>query len=969
MAEPNMPMLRQSLEGTLSPFAETRKGAEAYLNTLSGQPNYVLLLLQVLESSAEKQEVRLAAALLFKNFIKHNWDPEKQGCISANEKALVKQHLVELMCRMPETLQKQLIEALTTIGEYDFPAQWMDLLAQLVQKLQTEQDWAVRNGVLMTANTIFKRFRNVFKSDDLFRELKHCLEVFQEPLLVFFKETGVALRAPGTSAQQQAQMIAALRYMSRIFYSLNWQDLPEYFEDHVAEWMNEFLSYFSYENVALVDADNEDEPGPIDRLLVAIVENINLYAEKYDEEFKVYLQKFTEVIWNLLANRITLFPKHDELAAKCMKFLTSVASRSFHRALFESPQVLAELCGIVVTNLQLRSSDEELFEDNPMDYIRRDIEGSDGDSRRSAARDLVRGLLSNFDEAVTQICMTTIQTHLQQYKADPARNWAMKDVSINLVIAISAMKQSRLRGVSEVNSRVPLMDFFMAEVLPELSTPNQASLILKADAIKFVSTFRSQMPVEVMDQLFPLLMNCMDPSQFVVHTYAAACLERLLTVKETTGSLRFSKERLAPYLGKLLEHVFNILEQPNYPENDYLMKVVMRVMNVAKEDILPLTDMAVSKLTSILNRICANPSNPSFSHFLFESLSVLILNVCKTNPGATERFEELLFPPFQKVLTNDVEALSPYVYQVLAQMLELRPSGVSDAYKSMFPVLLNPTLWERVSNVPAIVKLIEAYMRKAPSDVAQSVQGILGVFQKLISSRSTEANAFSLLRGLFAFMPREAYTNFLNEIVKILMIRLQTRVAGRNSVGYSKELIYTVSVLIGKLGPDTFLGSLEALQKGMSTMFIKSVWLTCNARGRGPAERKACVVGLTRLMCESELCVANLDLWTEALAGAVKVLEDAGDSSSAVKDEDESLLELEQTGYEAGYAKLFFASVVPLDHLQEYPTPTRYLAESIAKLSAAKPGVHLAYAQTKLPTPATFTALQSYFAQNNVPFQ
>lgn len=385
---------------------------------------------------------------------------------------------------------------------------------------------------------------------------------------------------------------------------------------------------------------------------------------------------------------------------------------------------------------------------------------------------------------------------------------------INLVIALSALKQSRLRGVSEINARVPLMDFFLVEVLPELSSTNQASLILKADAIKFVSTFRSQLSVEVMDQLFPQLLNCMDPSQFVVHTYAAACVERLLTVKEENGTLRFSRERLAPYLSKLLQHVFNILEQPNYPENDYLMKVVMRVMNVAKEDILPLTDIAVEKLTSILNRICANPSNPSFSHFLFESLSVLILNVCKANPGATERFEELLFPPFQKVLANDVEALSPYVYQVLAQMLDLRPSGVSPAYMSMFPVLLAPALWDRVSNVPAIVKLIEAYMRKAPGDVAQSVPGILGVFQKLISSRTTESFGFSLLRGLFANMPFTSYANFLNEIIKILMIRLQSRMSGRNAAGYAKDLIYTVSILIGKLGPDALLGALEALQAG-----------------------------------------------------------------------------------------------------------------------------------------------------------
>lgn len=111
----------------------------------------------------------------------------------------------------------------------------------------------------------------------------------------FYKETGTALRAPGAQKQQQAQMLTALRLMSRIFYSLNWLDLPEYFEDHIAEWMEQFLSYFAYNNPVLVDSDNEDEPDPIDLLLVAIVENVNLYAEKYDEEFKPFLQKFIEV--------------------------------------------------------------------------------------------------------------------------------------------------------------------------------------------------------------------------------------------------------------------------------------------------------------------------------------------------------------------------------------------------------------------------------------------------------------------------------------------------------------------------------------------------------------------------------------------------------------------------------------------------------------------------------------------------
>jgi hypothetical protein len=125
----------------------------------------------------------------------------------------------------------------------------------------------------------------------------------------------------------------------------------------------------------------------------------------------------------------------------------------------------------------------------------------------------------------------------------------------------------------------------------------------------------------------------------------------------------------------------------------------------------------------------------------------------------------------------------------------------------------------------------------------------------------------------------------------------------------------------------------------MSKMFLNSVWLQNSVRARALVEKKACVVGLTRLLCESDLCLVDPKIWSEVLVADVKVLEENADGAVAVKDEDESLLELEQTGYEAGFSKLYFASSAPVDYLPEYPAPTRYLAESIAKLSAARPGV------------------------------
>lgn len=48
-------------------------------------------------------------------------------------------------------------------------------------------------------------------------------------------------------------------------------------------------------------------------------------------------------------------------------------------------------------------SDMELFEDNPEEYVRRDIEGSDVDTRRRASCDLVKTLAIHYDEKMMNI--------------------------------------------------------------------------------------------------------------------------------------------------------------------------------------------------------------------------------------------------------------------------------------------------------------------------------------------------------------------------------------------------------------------------------------------------------------------------------------------------------------------------------------------------------------------------------------
>jgi exportin-2 (importin alpha re-exporter) len=62
------------------------------------------------------------------------------------------------------------------------------------------------------------------------------------------------------------------------------------------------------------------------------------------------------------------------LTSNAIQFLASVADRQQYKALFEDPNTLASICEkIIVPNIEMREVDVELFEDNPEEYIRRDL--------------------------------------------------------------------------------------------------------------------------------------------------------------------------------------------------------------------------------------------------------------------------------------------------------------------------------------------------------------------------------------------------------------------------------------------------------------------------------------------------------------------------------------------------------------------------------------------------------------------
>lgn len=389
------------------------------------------MVLQLIEGEKNNIAIQQAAAVHFKNLMKNGWDPENDTgiVISEHDRVLIKNNLVQLMCSVAPSIQSQCSESISLIAAQDFPAKWDNLLPMLIEKFASPDPNVVK-GVLIATNSLFKRFRYVQRSDSLYSDIIYSLKHVSAPLLTLIQTTNAAIDSFQADAAQLVPRFESMRLICRIFFSLNYQDLPEFFEDNMPAFMEIFGKYLGYQNALLTDASEDTEPSPIDKLQSAIVENLNLYADKDEESFMPYLGKFTELVWHLLM-RATSLPKHDVLATKCIRFLSALVKKQMHRDLFKEEATLRQIISsIVIPNLTIREVDEERFEDDPAEYIATDIEGSETESRRKCSQDLLRAMCRQFNLEASAICTEHVGTMLQQYQTNPDANWAAKDAAV-----------------------------------------------------------------------------------------------------------------------------------------------------------------------------------------------------------------------------------------------------------------------------------------------------------------------------------------------------------------------------------------------------------------------------------------------------------------------------------------------------------------------------------------------------------
>ena len=98
----------------------------------------------------------------------------------------------------------------------------------------------------------------------------------------------------------------------------------------------------------------------------------------------------------------------------------------------------------------------------------------------------------------------------------------------------------------------------------------------------------------------------------------------------------------------------------------------------------------------------------------------------------------------------------PYVFQLFAALLEANPSGTLPTYyQELIGPILMPVMWDSKGNIPALVRLLSSIIPRGSQFIIEQkqIEPILGIFQKLVSTKANESFGFDLLETVVANFP------------------------------------------------------------------------------------------------------------------------------------------------------------------------------------------------------------------------
>lgn len=219
----------------------------------------------------------------------------------------------------------------------------------------------------------------------------------------------------------------------------------------------------------------------------------------------------------------------------------------------------------------------------------------------------------------------------------------------------------------------------------------------------------------------------------------------------------------------------------------------------------------------------------------------------------------------------------PYVFQLFAAMLEAEPAKpLPQPFQSLLGPIIAPPIWEQRGNVPALVRLLTAVIPRSTEEIIKGnqLEGVLGIFQKLVSTKVYEGYGFDLLESVIDTFPPSTLEPYWIHVITIMLTRLQ----GQQSTAFQLRFVRFYHFIASRddkgLGTDFFVAATDKVQHNVFKDLYLSIVLPKTQELARPLDRKLAAVSFTKLLADSEAFAVRYPKgWCHTCNALLKLLE------------------------------------------------------------------------------------------------
>uniref|UniRef100_A0A667ZX16 Importin 7 n=1 Tax=Myripristis murdjan TaxID=586833 RepID=A0A667ZX16_9TELE len=805
--------LVEALRGTMDP--NLREAAERQLNEGHTQVNFVSTLLRVTMSDQLDLPVRQAGVIYLKNMITQHWS-EGDGSgtetpvnnIPEEDRQFIRDNIVEAIIHSPDRIRVQLTTCIHHMIKHDYPGKWTTIVDKIGFYLQSDNSagWL---GILLCLYQLVKNYE--YKKPDERQPLVAAMHIFMPMLKDRFIQLLPDPSSESVLVQKQIFKIlfALFQVMARHVSIFVWCYWRKRTESHVSA----FLRYGSPGNT----------------------------TKEYAEFAELFLKGYAVAAQQVLLKVLYQYKEKQYVAPRVLQQTLNYINQGIAHALTWKnlkPHIQGIIQDVVFPLMCYTDSDEELWQEDPYEYIRMKFDVFEDFISPTTAAQTLLFTSCNKRKEVLQKTMGFCYQILTDPTSDPRK----KDGALHMIgsLAEILLKKKIYKDQMEFMLQNHVFPLFRSEL--GYMRARACWVLHYFCEVKFKSDQNLQTALE-------LTRLCLiNDNEMPVKVEAAIALQVLISNQEK------AKEYITPFIRPVMQALLHIVRET---ENDDLTNVIQKMICEYSEEVTPIAVEMTQHLAMTFNQVIqTGPDEEGGDDKAVTAMGILntidtLLSVVEDHKEITQQLEGICLQVIGTVLQQHVlefyeeilslahsltcQQVSPQMWQLLPLVFEVFQQDGFDYFTDMMPLLHNyvtvdtDTLLSDTKYLEIIYSMCKKVLTGDPGEDPEChAAKLLEVIILQCKGRGIDQVVPLFVAAALERLTREVKTSELRTMC------LQVAIAA---------LYYSPPLLLNTLENLRFPNNTEPITNHFITQWLKDV--DCFL---GLHDRKMCILGLCALI-------------------------------------------------------------------------------------------------------------------------